>query len=686
MAGGISVMGMGSGLDINNLVSGLVEAEAAPQRSRLDKSEARLTTELSAVGTLKGALADFQDTVLRLNSTSKFQTIKATVGDDSLLGASAIASAQPASYAIEIEQLAQAQKLASETFAEVTSTVGTGTLTFSFGSYDGDNNTFTANVDRPPQTVTIDASNNTLAGVRDAINQADIGVQASIINDGTGYRLVTTATDTGAANGLKISVADGDGNDLDTAGLSQLAFDPTAGAGSGKNLTQTVAALDAKLWVDGIQVTGTSNTLAGVVQGVTLNLKSAQPGTTTTLNVAHDTGKVTELLEGFVESYNELIGTIDNLTRFDPASGDKGPLLGDAGARTIVSQLRSIIGARVPGAEEGTLRSLADLGIITQRDGTLGLDQDKLAKAIQLDPEGIAPLFARGGRSSDPLVAYAGAGTDTQAGTYDVNITQLASRGSYLGVAHDATWVTLFGWTIDGDTDTLALKVDGVQSDTITLEQKDYGSGTALAAALQTQINADSNFAQAGVSVLVNYDDASGAFSFTSARYGAASRVEFTGVDTATESRFGFGPGVSGATLTDGLDVAGTIGGVAASGDGQRLTGSGQAAGIRLDILGGATGSRGTVSLTAGVAERLDDLLDGLLKAGGSLTSRTDSLNQRLGELGDERLELARRLETIEARYRAQFIAMDSLVGQLTSMGNYLRQQMDSLIEAYKPQ
>jgi len=392
---GISVSGVGSGLDINGLVSQLVTAERAPATNRLNRREASLQAELSAVGTFKGALSELQSAVKGLTDPAKFEAMKATAGDGDLFTATAASAAQAGSYRLEVTQLAEAQKLAtpaSSAFTSATAVFGSGTITFRFGSYDGGG--FTPNADKIPQTVTVDPANNTLQGVRDAINKANVGVTANIVNDGHGYRLTLSAKDTGAKNALEITVNDSDGNNTDSAGLSLLAYD-----GSTKHLEQTKAAQDAKAVVDGLTVTSTSNTLSEAIEGVTLTLKSAKPGTTTELTVARDTAAVTGAVNAFVGAYNKFANTTAALTAYNPQTKEKGPLLGDAGVRSATSQLRHALGEPVTG---NPLRSLSDVGISIQRDGTLKLDSGALQKALEKDPKAVAALFTGAEGSAAP--------------------------------------------------------------------------------------------------------------------------------------------------------------------------------------------------------------------------------------------------------------------------------------------
>lgn len=663
---GLSVGGIGSGMDIDSLVSQLVALEGQPATSRLNRREANIQAELSAIGTFKGALSDFKESVATLNDPTRFESIKAQVDDEDMLDVTTNSAAQPATYGIEVQQLAQSQKLASSAYNSVTDTVGTGTLTFRFGSYesteDDINTAFTSNANKPSQNVVIDATNNTLAGVRDAINQADMGVNANIVNDGTGYRLVFSSTETGAENALEITVSDGDGNDTDVGGLSNLAYSADT-----KNAMQTLAAQDAQIVVDGLTVTSPTDSLDEVIQGVTLDLKSAELGKTTKLTISRDTAAITEGVDAFVEAYNSLTETVKDLTKFNPETGEKGELLGDATVRTITNQLRRMLTDTVSGASD-ELQSLSDIGIGVERDGTLKLDGSKLSDAIETDAQGVASLFARNGRTSDSLINYVSTGEEGAAGDYPIVLSQMGSQGSFTGNAVNSL-------VVDGNNNTFALKVDGIQSGTITLTQGTYDSATALADEIQGQINSDGVLQTNDVSVSVGYDADTNQFTVSSNKYGSESSLEFTSVASQMAATLGFTVGAG----TPGTDVAGTIGAVPATGVGQRLTGSGSTAGIALDVLGGAIGPRGTVSYSEGIAARLDDLLDSMLNDEGPLETRSDSLNNQVDDIEESREALDRRLEMVEARYRREFTAMDAIIGELSATGNQLSQQLASI-------
>ncbi len=654
---GITASGLGSGMDISSLVSQLVAAERSPATSRLDSRETKLKAQISAIGSFKSVLSNFQSSLASLKKTETFQSMKATVADDKLFAATAENGAQAGDYNIKVEQLAQAHRLATpadQVFASTSAVIGTGTLTFQFGTYDADTNAFTANADKSIQTVTLDASNNTLTGIRDAINKANIGVTASIVNDGNGYRLVMGAKDSGAANGLKITA--------DDSSLSLLAFDPTSQ--SDRDTKQTLAAADARIVVDGLTVTSASNTVKEVVPGVTLTLK-AKGDTATNLTVAQDTSETTKALETFVKSYNDMMNTVKSLTAYDTQTKTAGTLAGDYNVRSTINRIRDIFTSSITGAS-GSFKSLADVGISLQRDGTLNLDSTKLANALGSDTEGVASLFAHAGGTTDPLIRYVDSTSTATSGTFDITVSQLATQGSYVGNS-------ISSLTLVGSSNTFALKVDGVQSGTLELLAGTYTSDQ-LVSELQSRINGDSALQAAGASVSVGFS--ANAFTFTSNRYGSSSSIEFTAVNGGIGNRLKLSVGAG----TVGQDAQGTIDGVAATGSGRTLTAtSGSAAGISVEVLGGATGTRGTVSLSDGIAQRLDNLLTDVLGSDGPLNSRTETLNKQVDQVGDERDKLDIRMSALEARYQAQFTAMDLLVSQLTATSNYLTQQLAGL-------
>jgi flagellar hook-associated protein 2 len=658
----LSSPGIGSGLDVNGIVSQLMAAERQPLNA-LVKQEVAYTQKLSAFGQMRGALASFQAALKDLGSDSKFQALSATSSDTQVLTASASGKAIPASYQIEVQQLAQQQKLASAGYATTDEVIGSGTLSIQFGTYDSGLNTFTANADKATKSISIDPANNTLAGIRDAINAANAGVTATIVNDGSaaGNRLVLTSTDSGAANSLKISVADDDGNGLDASGLSALAYDPTAVAGSGKNLGQKAAALDALLEIDGIAVKQSTNTVKNAIDGVTLNLAQTNVGKKLTLAISRDTKAITSAVEAFVKSYNSANGTLKNLTAFNGVGAQNGALLGDSTARTIQVQMRGLLNTSVETG--GALTTLSQIGVSFGSDGTLALDSAKLSSAINSNFDGIAALFAKAGKTSDSLVSYSTSTNKTQPGSYAVSVSQLATRGSTLG--SQAANLTIAA----GVNDQLDLTVDG-KVVSVTLGAATYASADALSAEIQSKVNGAT---ESSGSVLVTHSG--GVLSIASARYGSASQAAVTG-GNGMASLLGALPVTSA-----GVDVAGTINGAAASGNGQTLTGAaGNASeGLALLIAGGIPGARGNVTFSQGYASQVGQYLNTMLDDDGLLKSRTNGLDSSIKNLGQRQEQFQARLVQIEKRYRAQFSALDTMLSSMNNTSNFLTQQLASL-------
>lgn len=460
----ISSAGIGSGLDVESIVSGLMSIERRPL-TQISSDISDYRSKISAYGTLKSGLSSFQEKVQALSSASKFSAQAVSISDDKVFTATTDGTAVNGNYDITVSQLAKSQKLASGGFATVADTVGTGTLTLSFGAYDSDSNTFTANTEKDDISITIDSSNNTLSGIRDAINAADESVSATIINDGTANRLVITSKDTGTVNSLKISVADDDLLSTDNSGLSQLAFDPTATAGLGKNMLQMQPALDAELTIDGLDIVKSSNKIDDAISGVTLNLlKTTDVDETISMGISSDSEKITESVTEFVDAYNALNNSLRDLTKIDTENSENnGELVGDSAVRNMVFKLKTMMTDTI--ANGSTIDSLTQIGVTFQRDGTLALDATKLESAIETNFDDIKKLFAGHAEASDPLISFVGATSSTLEGTYDVTVTKIGNsssnyEGTINGVGATGSENTLTG-AFDDDSEGLELLIGG---------------------------------------------------------------------------------------------------------------------------------------------------------------------------------------------------------------------------------
>ncbi|OUS11528.1 hypothetical protein A9Q89_08610 [Gammaproteobacteria bacterium 53_120_T64] len=666
----ISSLGIGSGLDLGGLVQQLVAAERAPAENRLARQEAGFQSDLSAFGALKGALSSVQSGLDSLQSVSTYTQRQSSVSDSDILSISAGETAAPGTYDIEVSALARTQSLATgSAYTAITDVLGEGEINIRFGTTDytpattdpvvaASYNSFAVNADKGAASITIDSTNNTLAGVRDAINEADIGVSASIVNDGSGFRLLLAATDSGAANSLEITVTESG-----PAGLSALDFNATT-----DNLSQTIAGQDAALTVNGLAVTSATNKVSSVIDGVDLSLKSITTGTPVTVEVTRNRDAIKAAINGFIGAYNSYIDTVDNLSAFDPETLQAGLLVGDATLRGITSSLQASLFNSLDGA--GQFSTLASIGITTDKDGKLQLDSSELEEVLDTDFEAVSELFAAQGVPTDNSVKFISATSATAVGDYAVNITQAST------FATNASAATT-NFTIDSNNSLLRLKIDGVDSAELTLSESAYASGAALAAELQSKINGDSALKAADVSVSVSYDTDTDKFTISSERYGSASKVEILQVGTTTEATIGF----AASSGTDGLDVEGTIGGVAGTGSGQRLTGSASAAmqGLVLEITATSSGSFGTVNFTRGLADGLNTVLENVLGEGNAIELRLEGLKDSIAGVGEDREKLELRMATVEERIRKRFTGLDILVAQLTSTSDFLTTQLANI-------
>lgn len=517
-------------------------------------------------------------------------------------------------------------------------------------------------------TVTLDTGEQSLQGIRDAINKANVGVTATIVSDGgdNPYHLVLTSNKTGAKSSMKIGVDGADGQPANPAIAALLGHDP----GGVQGLTQTSAAQDTLLNMNGIDIRSSSTTVTDAVQGVSLDITATG---STSLNVTRDTAAASTAVNNFVKAYNELNKTISSLTGYNAETKTAGALQGDASVRSIQSQLRRQIGGAVEGLG-GKLTTLGQVGITFQRDGNLAVDSSKLSKAINDNYAEIGGLFAAMGSATDGMVKFDKSSGATKPGSYGVNITSLATQGTLTGAAALAGPTTIApntSWRITlNQTDPVSEK----KTQDIALAAGTY-TNAQLVAMLRAAVNGNTTFAGTGDTIETRVDD-SGRISISSSKYGSTSNLAIASLSGSDPSLV-FGA----ATPEVGKDVEGTIGGVAATGNGQSLSAAAgsPADGIQLSITGGLVGERGTVNFSKGFAFELTNLAAGFVGKDSLLSSKTDGLNISLKSIATARNQFSARLETIEKRYRAQFTALDSALMSMQSTSAYLTQQLASL-------
>ena len=661
----ITATGIGSGLDVESLVSQLVLADVEPAEKRLNTKEAAYLAQLTAYGSLKGVLSQFQIAAASAGAAGQYTGKLASTSSSESVTATATSSAAVGDYSVDVTALAKAQSLASSAFSATTDTFGTGTLTISLGTVAYDSNTsaitsFTQKTDTTAVSIVIDSSNNTLTGVRDALNAAGAGLNASVVNDGSGYRLVIQSDSTGAENAVSISVADtGDSNSTDNAGLSQLAFNESAA-----HLLQTGAGTDAAIKINGLDVTSASNTLSGAVEGVSFNLKQTT-SSPITISVSKDIARAKAGIEGLVSAFNSLNTELNNLTAYDAAASRGSVLTGDATLRNVASNVRGSLNAAVANSG-GQYSTLAELGITTNViDGSLSLDSTKFDAILKNDATDVAKVLAAFGTPSNANVEFVSAGSATEVGTYAVASTTTTTSGAL--TAGSAISVTSYNG--GGNSAVFSVSVDGAAAVQVTLSNNDSTTTEVL-----NRIN--TALASAGVTASLTND----ILTFTSDSTGTGSTVEITAADANAIAGLGIavGAGTAGTATTSY-----TINGEAVTTADGVITGAVGTAveGLSLKILGNATGDLGTVSFTQGLASPLNTLITGLLADDGLVDARLDGLKSSVIDITSQRETLQLRAESLEKRYRNQFNGLETLISQLNTTQSFLTSALSQLVE-----
>jgi flagellar hook-associated protein 2 len=362
----ISSPGIGTGMDVNGLISQLMSIERQPIQT-LKTAANTLQTKISSLGTLKSNLSAFRDAADALTKASTWSQTLASSSDSSAVTATTTLNTTPGNYSVQVNSLAASQSVASATFATATTAVGEGSLTLQLGKWTG--SAFTPKSGSNPTTVTV-AAGTTLSGLRDAINAANAGVTASLLSDSSGHRLVLRSKDTGAENGFKLTATD-----PTASGLSNLAYDPSAGT---PPMTLATSAANATGTINGLAVSSATNTFSEVVDGLTLNFAKVTSAPVA-VSTKVDTEAIKKQVATFVSTYNTLNSFIAAQTSYDAASKKGGPLQADAAVGSVRSQLRSLLGATA--GVSSAFSRLSDIGIALQRDGSL-LSGSKLDTAL----------------------------------------------------------------------------------------------------------------------------------------------------------------------------------------------------------------------------------------------------------------------------------------------------------------
>lgn len=659
----ISALGTGSGIDTNKLTEQLVEVNKAAQAQRLTTKKTLLETQISDFGLLRSSLAKLETAATALGSADTFNAKAVSIPETSLLAITKLdAKAAAGNYSLKVEQVAQSQSLSSDTFSSTTDPVGKGTLTIRLGEWNAGLTDFEVDSTKTGATITIDDSNNSLTGLRDAINKADIGVSATIVADGSSYKLLLTAA-SGAKSEIEITATENAGS----LGLARFNINETT-----RNLTQQQAGQDAQVRVNGLLVNRASNHITGVIEGLEFDLFAASTTETVTINITEDKSVAETTIRDFVTAYNTFRTEIEKLVGFDTEKKEYGSLNRDPLAKNLMQAVRNILSSSVAGLSDG-FSSLGNLGIRTELDGSLKITESEgntgFRAAIDNNFDYVRDLFVPKTSSTSTLIDVTKYSAKSMPGSYDVVITQQPTKGTLTAGNIPLT----FPIDTTGKDYSFKFKLDGVETASIALPNgKIYASGAELASEIQSLINLDSGIKAAKTSVAVSFS--ANKLVFTSNTYGTSSKVEFTtiGADMADL-------GISVGAGTTGTNVGGTVGGVAAFGFGNVLLPAlGSAAeGLSMTVQPGAT--TGTITFSRGFAGTMTSLVNDYLKTSGLIKEREGNINKDIDKVEKDEEALDRRSEAYRARLMSQFQAMEAIVRSLNSTGDFLDGILDRL-------
>jgi flagellar hook-associated protein 2 len=658
----ININGVVSGIDTDNIVSGLLEI----QQQQLDRMALRkngFQQRQAAFKTVESRLLSLRADAgaLSRNTNNPLTRLSVKSSDDEAISATASASAIPGVYQMTIDATAKAHQVASQGFADTDSEITQGTFEIRLGSGD-------------PKTITIDSNNNNLSDLAAAINSSGTGISATIVKDSAGgttpYRLLLSSSKTGASNQITVT------NDL--AADNGSAVKPVIDFG-----TPVQAASDARVTLGSgagaISVTSSTNQFKEAIGGVSFDLLQPTIGQTVSLTVAKDNTAAVAAVQSFVDSFNGVLNYISENSKYNEAAQEGGLFLGNQSAAKIQQTLRTTVQNVVPGANPLANR-LSTVGIKFSDTGTLVLDKAKLEDALNGNIEGVSAddvkrLFSFGGQSTNSGISFVLGSTRTQASTsgYQIDISQAAEQATVTGTAVAASTV------ITSANRSLELKLDG-ETATVQLNEGTY-TAQQLADHLEQIINESESFPSREINVSLS----GGALQLTSSKYGLTSDLEVMS-----------GTAVSALGLTVGLkdngrDVVGSfiVNGQteAAVGRGRLLTGdpdNENTADLQVQITLSPSevvaGAEGTLTVSRGLASSLDQVLGKLLdNEDGLLTSVDDGFDGQLKSLQTSIDRQTKLFDLQQQSIRKQFQALETAISQLNATSSYLGGQLANL-------
>jgi flagellar hook-associated protein 2 len=621
MSGGTSAGSITGQLDVQWIVEQIIYAKQQPIRD-LEVYQNFYNAKKTAFQELNTHLSAVESSLYNINS-SGFTSKTAASSNEDYLTASSAGTAPNGSFAIIVRQLAAAQ-------SDMSDPAALGGISISDPSEMTLNDGQTFSITQDGETVDIEIAGQTrsLNGLKNAINSSGLDVTAVVINDGTDYHLQVTSNSTGADNGFTI-------DDTDV----------------GTNMTTKITAKDALINIntatEADAISRSSNSISDIIQGVTLNLKKADVNEPLTLTVSADSSALKEKMQTFVDAFNSAKDFINEQNAFNTELGRAGVLSGESALRQIQMNMLNIVSSRVDGIEDTEgMKTLANIGITLDDLGKLQIDDTKLDNAIANNIDSVTRLFKTMGTAENSDISYISKTSDTKAGTYAVNITQVAEQAK---VTSDSTV-----------SDTLGTD----ETLTITYKGKDYTVELTADMTLSQVVSAvNDTFSSNNVPVFASADGNS--LVIASNDYGSNQSVKVSSTGSA----------LFDAEKSDqGQDVAGTINGQAAAGTGQKLvSSSGDSKGLTIYVSATTIGEKDDVYLTFGVGEQLRERVNEFtFPYSGLIAKNLLGLDDQLENISEKITQINRGLEQEQYMLIQQFSKANEALAQLTYLQSTL--------------
>lgn len=631
-SGPTAVSGLASGIDSAAIVDALIKADRA-STAVLETRKATFQTRLDAVRSFNTKLLNYQLDVAAINRPALYVGRAATSSNTAALTATATSSASPGSYQFNVTSIARASQKATVPQLSASTPLGAGTVSLQLGSGG-------------TTVLNIASGNSSLTGIAQAINSAGLGVNASVLNDGTGARLLMTSASTGTANAITATGGGALASLFTGMSTLQTASDASISLGSGAGA---------------VTITQSTNTFQDVVQGLTLTAVSTGASTVT---VGNDSTGALAAVKQVVTDYNDLVQFMKDNASYNPTSKTAGTLFAEGSVRGGFNSITQSLLSSVAGAPAG-FATLTTVGVaINQATGKLTLDEGAFNTAMSANPDAVSKLFGNSGVSSDPGVQFGLLGPKTKVtGPFTIAVTSPASQPVLSGGTLATTT------HIDGTNNVLGLNVNGTVYK-VTMTAGDY-TGAQLATQLQGLF--DQQITAVADKVKVGFDG--NGLAFTGPTFGLAGNIQVDPTSTAqTDLQLP-------TNKVYGQDVIGTINGLPAVGSGQILAGAvgTDAEGLRLVITANAPIASATLTVSKGIAqltgEKVKLLTDG---TNGAMIQTQDALNNSIDGLTKSITSADARLADRRQRYQKQFLAMEQSINKSNSLSTYMQGQIKS--------